>query len=149
MTSAVTVVPGPTMLSQSNTDHTFHVYSVDPLDVGTYEVIVTGTTPAGTMVVPYAEDLLIDLEVTNECPGDVVTPTSAIPDTLYNIGIDGVVSYSPTWSTTVTGCPVTYEIRRVVSAVDQAFTATETAVLTFDTTDGSLDILTADTTLDT
>ena len=121
---------------------------MDPLDVGLYEVIVTGTTPAGKMSPTYSEDLLIDLEVTNECAGDIVTPTSTIPNTIYNIGIDGTVSYYPTWSTTVTGCPVTFEIGRVVSGVEQAFTAVETAVLTYDTTDGSLDILTSDTTLD-
>ena len=91
---------------------------MDTSNVGVYEVIVTGMTPAGTMVIPYSEDLLIDLEVTNECAGDIVTPTSSIPDTLYNIGIDGTVSYYPTWITTVTGCPVTYEIRRVISSVD-------------------------------
>ena len=70
------------------------------------------------MVTSYSEDLLINLEVTNECPGDVVTPTSSIPDFIYNLGIDGTVSFYPTWTTTVIGCPVTYEIRRVVSTVE-------------------------------
>lgn len=136
------------MLSQSNSDHTFHVYSTDPLDVGLYEVIVTGTTPAGKMVIPYSEDLVINLEVVNACPGDVVTPTSTIDSFIYNIGIDGTVSFNPTWTTLIPGCPVTYEIRRVISGVDNAFTATETAVLTYDSTDGSLDVLTSDTSLD-
>ena len=79
---------------------------------------MTGTTPIGTMVTSYSEDLLINLVVTNDCPGDVVTPTSSIPNLLYLISIDGTVSYNPTWSTTVIGCPLTYEIGRVFTGVE-------------------------------
>ena len=136
------------MITQTNGDRTFQIYSIDPLDVGVYEVIVTGTTPAGKMAVPYSDDLFINLEVTNECPGDVVTPTSVINSFDYNIDEDGTFSFAPTWTTTVTDCPVTYEIRRVISGVEYALSATETAVLTFDSTDGSLDVYTLDRNLD-
>ena len=67
VTGAVTTVPGPTMITMLNADLTFEIESVDPNDVGTYEVIVTGTTPTGTMAVPYSEDLIINLELTNDC----------------------------------------------------------------------------------
>ena len=47
--------------------------------MGTYEVIVTGKTPAG-MSPAYSEDLVIPLEVANECALDIITPTSTIAD---------------------------------------------------------------------
>jgi len=87
--------------------------------------------------------------VTNECPGDVVSPTGAIADLTYKIINDGLISYTPTWTTSVTGCPITYEIRRVLADLSEiTLTAFETAVLTFDSTDGSLDINTSDKALD-
>ena len=55
------------MLTQTNSDRTFEVLSNLVVDVGSYEVIVTGTTPAGTMSPAYSEELVIPLEVTNEC----------------------------------------------------------------------------------
>jgi len=68
------------MLTQTNSDRTFEVLSSLVADVGTYEVIVTGTTPSGTMSPAYSEDLVIPLEVANECASDIVTPTSTITD---------------------------------------------------------------------
>ena len=101
------------------------------------------------MKTPYSEDLIIELEVTNECIIDVVTPTSTIKDRTYNLSKDGLISYAPTWTTSVTGCPVTYEIRLVLPGpTDAPLTAKETAVLTFDSSDGSLDLNTSDRSLD-
>ena len=134
-------IPQLAISAQTNADHTFEAYSTDPTDVGVFEVWVTGTTPGSTMNIPYSDTLIIDLVVTNDCPGDIVTPTSVIPDFNYNIGIDGLVQYNPTWLTSISGCPVTYEIRRIDSSgVEQTLTAFETAVLSFDASDGSLDV---------
>ena len=117
--------------------------------MGVFELHVIGTTPAGTMKIPYSEFLTIDIEVTNECTIDVVTPTSTIKDRDYNLFKDGLVSFAPTWTNSVTGCPVTYEIKLVLNDLSEvAFSAKETAVLTFDSTDGSLDLNTSDKTLD-
>ena len=74
------------LLAQTNADRTFEVYSTTPAHVGTYEVIVTGTTPVGKMSPQYSESLVIELEVTNECATDVVTPTSTIADRTFIIG---------------------------------------------------------------
>ena len=126
------------MLTQTNSDHTFEVLSNLVADVGTYEVIVTGTTPAGTMSPAYSEDLVIQLEVANECATDIVTPTSTISDQTFTIQLDSAKTENPTWSTSVPGCPVTYEIRRVVVGIDQPLTGFETAALTFDSSDGQL-----------
>ena len=79
-TGTTVTIPGPSMLTQTNADRTFEVSSTLVADVGTYEVIVTGTTPAATMSPAYSEDLVIPLEVANECASDIVTPTSAIAD---------------------------------------------------------------------
>ena len=126
------------MLTQTNSYHTFEVLSNLVADVGNYEVIVTGTTPAGTMSPAYSEDLVIQLEVANECATDIVTPTSTISDQTFTIQLDSTKTENPTWSTSVPGCPVTYEIRRVVVGVDQPLTGFETAALTFDSSDGQL-----------
>jgi len=117
-TGTTVAIPGPTMLTQTNSDRTFEVLSNLITDVGTYEIIVTGTTPAGTMSPAYSEDLVIPLEVANECATDIVTPTSTISDQTFTIQMDSVKTENPTWSSTVSGCPVTYEIRRVVAGVD-------------------------------
>ena len=45
------------------------------------------------------------------------------------------------------GCPLTYEIGRIVANVEQALGPTETAVLTHSPVDGSLQLFTTDTTL--
>ena len=43
---------------------------------------------------------------------------------------------------------MTYTVARVVGGVEQSLTAFETAALTFDSADGSLDILSTDYSLD-
>ena len=143
-TGTTVAIPGPSMLTQTNSDRTFEVLSNLITDVGTYEIIVTGTTPAGTMSPAYSEDLMIPLEVANECATDIVTPTSTISDQTFTIQLDSAKTENPTWSSTVSSCPVTYEIRRVVAGVDQNLTGFETAALTFDSTSGQLQIFTND-----
>lgn len=91
ITGTTVAIPGPTMLTQSNSDKTFTVYSTDTSDVGTYELTITGTTPSGTMSPSFSQDLIIDLTVDNNCANDVVTPLSTIPDTQYIIGVDGSI----------------------------------------------------------
>lgn len=71
-----------------------------------------------------------------------MSPTigSSIPDIDYIIDDTGPLSYSPAWTITSLGCPMTYEIRRIdtVTNVKSALTAYETPVITFDSSDGSL-----------
>ena len=150
VTLAEQTIPVTGLLSKTNGDRTFEVSSTTPAHVGTYEVIVEATTPVGKMAPPVSDQLKIALEVTNECQTDVVTPTATISDRDFIIGqsTKAEFTYAPTWSTTVSGCPFTYEVRRVVAAVDQALTAHETAALTFSAADGSFDIYTTDISLD-
>jgi len=48
----------------------------------------------------------------------------------------------------VTGCPLTYEIKRIVNSAEQALTSHETAALIHSTADGSLQLLSTDYDLD-
>ena len=68
----------------------------------------------------------------------MVTPLDTIPDELYYIAEDGTKSFVPTWSTTIPGCPVTYEIGRIndITGLEEPLTAAELVVITFDITDG-------------
>ena len=60
----------------------------------------------------------------------------------------GRLSWSPTWSSIVTGCPLTFKIGRIVNGVEQALTSHETAALTHSTADGSLTLLSTNYALD-
>ena len=55
----------PVDVVQSGND--FNVYSTDPSFEGNYYVVVEATTPASYMNPVLTEELLIDLEVTNDC----------------------------------------------------------------------------------
>ena len=65
-----------------------------------------------------------------------MTALSTIADELYYIAEDGVRAFVPTWSITVVGCPVTYEIGRIVNGVEHPLTAVEYAVISHTTQDG-------------
>ena len=94
-------------------------------------------------------NFIIDLEVANGCQADQVTPTSAaISDLTYYLNVDGVINWVQTWSSSVAGCPLTYEIGRIVSSAEQALTGLETAALMHSTVDGSLTLISADYALD-
>ena len=127
---------------------TFTVDSSDPTDVALYSISVIGATPASKPA--YQDELLIVLDVQNGCLNDEVTTTAAaINDLTYNINEDGTLSWSPTWSNSVTGCPQTFEIGRIVTSVEQALTGHETAALThYPGTDGHLELLSTDYALD-
>jgi len=58
------------------------------------------------------------------------------------------MSWSKTWTSSVVGCPLTYEIGRFVNGVEQALTSHETGALTHSTIDGSLQLLSTDYALD-
>ena len=94
------------------------------------------------------EDLEINLEVNNDCQTDEVTPTSTIDDDDYLIAVDGVISLVPTWDTSVPGCPVTYEIGRIVNGVEQPLTQEELNVINFSAQDGQMAYNTNDFKLD-
>lgn len=56
----------------------------------------------------------------------------------------GLLTWSPTWSSSIAGCPLTFEIGRIVNSVEQALTSHETAALTHSAVDGSLQLLSND-----
>ena len=102
----------PSFISQSN--KTFTVLSTSPSNVALYQVVARGSAPSGYP--SFQDELIISLDVTNGCLNDQVTATgTAISDFTYYLNHDGLKSWSPTWSSTVTGCPLTFEIRRIVS----------------------------------
>ena len=70
----------------------------------------------------YSEELIILLNVRNDCQLDEMTPMSSISNELYYIDRDGKRSFAPTWSSTIVGCPVTYEIGRVENNVERPLT---------------------------
>jgi len=106
--------------------------------VASYHVSITGAVPAGYPV--FSDELLIKLDMNNGCLADDVTnlTPASIPSFTYLMVNDGLLTWSPTWSSSVTGCPLTYEIRRIVATVEQVLTAYETAALTHSSVDGSL-----------
>ena len=96
----------------------------------------TGLTPLG---VDTGVSFTFNVEFVDPCEDDEVTATGAtISDETYYLNYDGLLSWAPTWSSTVPGCPFTYEIGRIVSSVEQSLTSLETDVLTHSTVDGSL-----------
>ena len=90
----------------------------------------------------YAEELLIDLNVNNNCKFDVVTTESMIDDQLYYIDVNDTVFLEPTWSSNVTGCPATYEIGRVVDGVERPLTPEEYVVISHSVFDGHMSYFT-------
>ena len=84
----------------------------------------------------------------NGCLNDQVTATgAAIADLTYHVQNDGPITWSPTWSSSVTGCPLTFKVGRIVGGVEQALTSHETAALTHSTVNGSLSLQSTDQTL--
>ena len=109
-------------------------------------MIARGSVPTGYPV--FSDELTISLDVANGCLNDEVTATgTAISNFSYYVQKTGQLSWSPTWSSTVTGCPLTFKIGRIVNDVEQALTSHETAALTHSTSNGSLTLLSTDLTL--
>ena len=128
-----TTLPG--FITESS--KTFTVMSNDPADAGDYQVAVIAAVPTGYPA--FQDELIVNLTVKTGCENDEVTPTGAsISSFTYRMNQDGIVTFSPTWSSSIVGCPLTFEIRRVVSSVEQALTSHETAALTHSVVDGSL-----------
>ena len=130
----------PSFISQSN--KTFTVLSTSPSNVALYQVVARGSVPSGYP--SFQDELIISLDVANGCLNDQVTATgTAISDFTYNLQKDGLKSWSPTWSSSVAGCPLTFEIRRIIGVVEQEFVLTshETSVLTHSNVNGSLALL--------
>ena len=89
------------MLTQTNGDRTFEIYSTDLLDLGMYEIIVRGTTETGKMApnADFTEDLIIPLVVTNDCISDriFVDRLYTISDFDYVIDADPINFFTPIW----------------------------------------------------
>ena len=57
--------------------------------------------------------------MTNNCLNDEVTATdAAIADFTYYINEDGTLNWAKSWSNSLAGCPMTFEIGRMVSSVE-------------------------------
>ena len=126
----------------------FIVETNDPANVGNYLIAITGSVPTQFMDPVYTEDLEFNLEVNNDCQLDIVTATSTIDDETYIIAADGVRKFEPTWTTTVPGCPVTFEIGIVENGVERPFAKKETDVITYNPADGRMSYRTSDFLLD-
>ena len=61
-------------------DLDFEVKTDDPLDVGIYDISIIGTTPIAFQDPVYEEELIIRLNVKNQCKIDEVTPLQTISD---------------------------------------------------------------------
>ena len=116
----------------------FSVQTDDLSNVGVYYISIIGSVSENFMDPTYEEELIIELIVSNDCGSDEVTALDFIQEELYYITESGVRSFAPTWSTTVAGCPVTYEIGRIddQSGLERALTVEESAVITFSDIDG-------------
>ena len=132
----------------SETTKTFTVVSNSPTDVLNYDIAIIGAVPVGFPA--FSDEQIIKLVVSNGCLLDAVTTNSpaSIADLTYTMTLTGLLSWSPTWSSTVAGCPLSYNIGRVVTSTEQALAAHETAVLTHSTVDGSLSLNSNDFALD-
>lgn len=128
--------------------NTFTVSSNIPADVGSYDIAMIGSVPVGYPA--FNDDLIIKLVVSNGCLVDQVTNASPILilDLTYEMTKTGMLAWSPTWSSSVLGCPLTYNIGRMINGVEEALSAHETAALTHSTSDGSLALSSTDFTLD-
>ena len=105
----------PSFITEST--KTFTVESTNLSDVALYQVIARGSVPSGYPA--YQDELIISLDVANGCLVDEVTTTgTAISDITYILQNDGLLSWTPTWSSTMTGCPLTFEIGRIVTGVE-------------------------------
>lgn len=125
----------PAFITESS--KTFTVVSNNFAHGGLYRVAVIAAVPAGYPA--FQDELLINLAMNNGCSQDVVTTTSpAIPSLTYTMTQTGLKTWSPTWTSSVAGCPLTYEIARIVNSAPQLLTSHETAALTHSTVDGSL-----------
>ena len=95
----------------------FTVQTNDPSFEALHKIVVRGSVPIGYPV--FQDELIVDVVVANGCLVDEVTATgSVINDFTYIIAEDGLLSWIPTWTSTVTGCPLTYEIGRIVTSVE-------------------------------
>ena len=126
----------------------FTVYTEDPLTQGTYFISIIASVPSVYQYPVYSEELIITLNVKNQCKIDQVIPLDSIADELYYIAEDGTRSFTPTWSTAVIGCPQTFEIGRMVNGIERPLTAGEKAVITFSSSDGSMSYTTDDYSID-
>ena len=88
--------PLPAWLQNTN-DLDFSVQTDDPLNEAQYMISIVGSVPTSIMNPTYTEELIIILNVNNFCRIDTVIPLSTIPNQLYYIAEDGVVSFAPTW----------------------------------------------------
>lgn len=69
------------------------MFTDDAAFLGVYQISIVGSVPAQYMDPVYSEELLIQLNVSDACPDDEVTPTSSIANTLYYIAEDGLIGY--------------------------------------------------------
>lgn len=121
--------PLPAAFLTNTNDLDFSVFTFDPTVIGNYYISIIATVPAVFQNPTYSEELIITVKVKNQCKIDQVTPLFVIPNELYYIAETGLRSFVPTWSTAVTGCPVTYQIGRIVNGLERPLSAAEKIVI--------------------
>ena len=92
--------------------------------------------------------MIINLEVRNECDQDAVVNLKTISDQLYYIAESRVVTFEPTWSSNITGCPLVQEIARIENGIARSLNPQELAVITHSLVDGVTTLETSEYSLD-
>ena len=79
------------------------------------------------------------VSITNDCDGDVLSVSSTVADDTYTLLSPATpVTYTPAFSQSVSGCPVTYSV-----TIDGSSTL-DAAVMSFDNSVPSLTVSTAE-----
>ena len=79
---------------------------------------------------------------------DAVVTLKTISDQLYYIAETNLVTFEPTWSSNVTGCPLVYEIARIENGIARSLNSQELAVITHSLVDGVTTLETSNYSLD-
>jgi len=110
----------------------FTVQTDDPTMVGEYEVELKAMVQITDMDPIYEEYIRFKIIVSNGCLLDEVTVTSAIGDQTHYINYDPQLNLDPTWTQTVDGCPVTFDVYYTdsTSSARLALEASKTTVCT-------------------
>lgn len=116
----------------------FFVLSTDIEDLGEYLISVTARIPQSLQADQVLTEMLIELVVNNGCAVDEMESDFEVENITFDIGVTGTTRINPVWkSSSVSGCPFTYELFKVSgSGEQQSLTAGEAQFVQFDFVDG-------------
>lgn len=130
-----TVIDLPSFIIWNPTNFRFEVQSSNGIDLTnarqTYEIHLTASVPSTDMSPPFSKTQVVKLNAKNDCLADEMTVLSGITDYTYYINENTekdvwtfgttpkpkVMTWNPTWSQSVAGCPIEAKLYRTVSGV--------------------------------